>query len=119
MASPLHITLLFGSLTDTGLVGSSGGERADHLEALCEVDVVLTTYGVVAREYGVLARTASADPERDEGDDEGPAAEALRTSIFGVHFHRVVLDEAHMIKGRTTAVARGTRLCWAKRRRPA
>jgi len=87
------------------------------VQSLCSVDVVLTTYGVVSREYGRLPPGALKGADGGDSDDEAAMATDLLASqqaqlngtIFGVHFHRVVLDEAHMIKSRTTAVARGRR----------
>ena len=84
------------------------------MQALCDVDIVLTTYGIVSSEYSRIVRGADAGADAAETDDAGAedadAAARLRNAvgtIFGVRFHRVVLDEAHMIKSRTTNVARG------------
>lgn len=54
--------------------------NADYLS---QCDVVLTTYSTVASEF-----------------------KTSNTKLFGVNWHRVVLDEAHMIKDKTTQNAR-------------
>ena len=56
-----------------------------------DTDVVLTTYGTLSSEYSNY-----------ESGGHSP--------LFGVSFYRIVLDEAHMIKSRTTAVAKCTPL---------
>ena len=90
----------------------SGGDRAGSVQALCDVDVVLTTYGIVSSEYSRAVRDGGS-PNGDAAGDPGdgmavePVSRDLSGTIFGVRFHRVVLDEAHMIKSRTTNVARG------------
>lgn len=60
-----------------------GANRAKTASALDTYDVVITTYGTLTSESG----TAVSDKNK-------------RTGIFGVHWHRIILDEAHTIKNR-------------------
>ncbi len=67
-----------------------GTERERSVRAMTNARVVVTTYGVVTSEHA---------------KEDSP--------LFAVNFFRVVLDEAHLIKSRTTAVSRGecARVC--------
>ncbi|GBG80826.1 hypothetical protein CBR_g31382 [Chara braunii] len=56
-----------------------GSDRARECSALLDYDIVITTYGVLA-----------AEANRENFLEEG--------SLHSVHWYRVVLDEAHMIK---------------------
>jgi len=115
-ATEVHFAKERDSYIHTFVFGSaSGNDRAGTVQSLCNVDVVLTTYGVVSREYGRLPPGVFKGADGADSDDAAAMDMDLLASqqaqlngtIFGVHFHRVVLDEAHMIKSRTTAVARG------------
>lgn len=65
-----------------------GGDRTASAAALGSAyDVVLTTYGVLSSEHQAF-----------EGGGSGGA-------LFRVQWSRVVLDEAHVIKGRASSVA--------------
>ncbi|KAH7424297.1 hypothetical protein KP509_11G001600 [Ceratopteris richardii] len=72
--SELEIHTKPGSLTAYIHYGSA---RVRDCKALTEFDVVLTTYGVLSSEFA-----------SNEGDG----------ALHGIHWHRIVLDEAHMIK---------------------
>ena len=91
-----------------------GADRVNTAAALANYDVVVTSYGTLVSEASALglrpAKTANAD------DDELPyvVSEERRASgrggrhkkvLFGVHWERVVMDEAHAIKNRATEVA--------------
>ena len=67
-----------------------GNERQRSATALSSFDVVLTTYGVLGSEF------SSSD------------ADFSVAAPFAMRWRRVVLDEAHYIKGRTTQTARAT-----------
>ena len=58
-----------------------GPQRAKRAADLKKYDVVITTYQILVSEFG-------------SSDDE------LKTGCFGVHWYRVILDEAHTIKNR-------------------
>ncbi|KAJ1993784.1 hypothetical protein GGI25_000926 [Coemansia spiralis] len=96
-----------------------GSSRHKNPKRLCQYDIVLTTYNVLQSEYKretrQLTHDDSADPhitasrifgssaEEDTGDKfcsipENPYVSPLQA----VHWHRVVLDEAHTIKERRT-----------------
>lgn len=73
-----------------------GPQRTKRFEDLRKYDVVITTYQILVSEHG-----SSAD------DESGP-----QVGCFGIHWYRVVLDEAHTIKNRN---AKATQACYALR----
>ncbi|EXJ63834.1 hypothetical protein A1O7_00169 [Cladophialophora yegresii CBS 114405] len=58
-----------------------GPQRAKSCKELKKYDVVITTYQTLSSEHGGCSET-------------------LRVGCFGVHWYRVILDEAHSIKNR-------------------
>ncbi|KAF2449415.1 hypothetical protein P171DRAFT_427608 [Karstenula rhodostoma CBS 690.94] len=70
-----------------------GPNRTKSLEKLKTYDVVITTYQVLASEHSSCG--------------EGP--NGLKKGCFGVHWYRVMLDEAHTIKNRN---AKMTKACY-------
>lgn len=73
--------------------GSSRTKRANDLK---KYDVVITTYQILASEHA-----GSSD------DPDGP-----KIGCFGVHWYRIILDEAHTVKNR---LAKSTKACYALR----
>lgn len=73
-----------------------GPQRTKRFEDLRKYDVVVTTYQILVSERG-----NSADNE------SGP-----QVGCFGIHWYRVILDEAHTIKNRN---AKATQACYALR----
>ncbi|KAL8738601.1 MAG: hypothetical protein Q9181_000652 [Wetmoreana brouardii] len=73
-----------------------GPQRTKRYEDLRKYDVVLTTYQILVSEHG-------SSSERDDGPKVG---------CFGLHWYRVILDEAHTIKNRN---AKATQACYALR----
>lgn len=73
-----------------------GPSRTKSHNELKKYDVVVTTYQILASEHA-----ASSD------NDDGP-----KMGCFGVHWYRVILDEAHSIKNRN---AKSTQACCALR----
>ncbi len=77
-----------------------GNERALDLQALCchssasqgPPRVVITSYGSVLSEFGRLSPTAAS------------------SGLFSINFHRIILDEAHLIKNRLSKTAKA---CYA------
>lgn len=70
-----------------------GTNRAKTASALDTYDVVITTYGTLTSESG----TASSDKGKNSG-------------LFGLHWYRIILDEAHTIKNRN---AKATQAAYA------
>ena len=73
-----------------------GPQRTKRFEDLRKYDVVVTTYQILVSEH-------SSSSEREDGPQFG---------CFGVHWYRVILDEAHSIKNRN---AKATQACYALR----
>lgn len=73
-----------------------GPQRTKRYEDLRKYDVVITTYQILVSEHG-------SSSERDEGPKVG---------CFGLHWYRVILDEAHTIKNRN---AKATQACYTLR----
>ena len=73
-----------------------GPQRTKRFEDLRKYDVVITTYQILVSEHG----SSSA---RDDGPEVG---------CFGIHWYRIILDEAHTIKNRN---AKATQACYALR----
>ena len=61
-----------------------GPQRTKRFEDLKKYDVVITTYQILVSEHG-------SSSEREDGPQVG---------CFGLHWYRVILDEAHTIKNR-------------------
>ncbi|KII90902.1 hypothetical protein PLICRDRAFT_106737 [Plicaturopsis crispa FD-325 SS-3] len=68
-----------------------GSSRISDPAQLSAVDVVITSYNVVASEYGQLMK-----PHK-----------TAKSALFDVHWRRIVLDEAHSIKNKETQSAKG------------
>ncbi|KAM3453178.1 hypothetical protein MY3296_003941 [Beauveria thailandica] len=76
-----------------------GNEKTNNLQALCSSsnasmapDVVITSYGVILSEFSAIAAK--------NGD------KAFHNGIFSLNFFRIILDEAHHIKNRSSKTAR-------------
>jgi len=73
-----------------------GPQRTKRFEDLKKYDVVITTYQILVSEHG-------SSSEREDGPQAG---------CFGIHWYRIILDEAHTIKNRN---AKATQACYALR----
>ena len=73
-----------------------GPQRTKRYEDLKRYDIVITTYQILVSEHG-------SSSEREDGPQAG---------CFGIHWYRVILDEAHTIKNRN---AKATKACYALR----
>ena len=73
-----------------------GPQRTKRFDDLKKNDVVITTYQILVSEH-------SGSSEREDGPQAG---------CFGIHWYRVILDEAHTIKNRN---AKATQACYALR----
>ena len=67
-----------------------GPQRTKRFEDLRKYDVVITTYNILVSEYG------SSSVKED----------APQVGCFGIHWYRVILDEAHSIKNRNAKSAK-------------
>ncbi|KAI8958111.1 SNF2 family N-terminal domain-containing protein [Daldinia sp. FL1419] len=70
-----------------------GPQRTKRYEDLRRYDVVITTYQILVSEHNHTTDT-------------------LKTGCFGLHWYRVILDEAHTIKNRN---AKATKACYELR----
>ncbi|KAJ4393797.1 hypothetical protein N0V93_003012 [Gnomoniopsis smithogilvyi] len=68
-----------------------GSNRTKTFQDLAKYDVVITTYQILVSEHS-------------------HSSETLKAGCFGVHWYRVILDEAHSIKNRN---AKSTKACCA------
>ncbi|RDL37169.1 uncharacterized protein BP5553_04602 [Venustampulla echinocandica] len=73
-----------------------GAQRTKRFQDLKKYDVVITTYQILVSEFG------------GSSDDEN----GIQVGCFGLHWYRVILDEAHTIKNRN---AKATQACYALR----
>ncbi|MCJ1282401.1 hypothetical protein MMC26_001724 [Xylographa opegraphella] len=73
-----------------------GPQRTKRSEDLRKYDVVITTYQILVSEHGNSSATV----------------DAPQVGCFGLHWYRVILDEAHTIKNRN---AKATQACYALR----
>ncbi|POR32878.1 Putative ATP-dependent helicase [Tolypocladium paradoxum] len=73
-----------------------GPQRTKNFKDLALYDVVITTYQILVSEHG----------------NSSEAEDGLKAGCFGLHWWRVVLDEAHTIKNRN---AKSTKACYALR----
>lgn len=73
-----------------------GPQRTKRFQDLKKYDVVITTYQILVSEFG-----------SSSNDENG-----LKVGCFGLHWYRVILDEAHTIKNRN---AKATQACYALR----
>jgi SNF2 family DNA or RNA helicase len=73
-----------------------GPSRTKRAADLQKYDVVITTYQILASEH---ANSSDAD-------------DGIKFGCYGVHWYRVILDEAHSIKNRN---AKSTKACYALR----
>jgi len=73
-----------------------GPQRTKRFQDLKKYDVVITTYQILVSEFG-----------NSSNDDDG-----IKVGCFGLHWYRVILDEAHTIKNRN---AKATQACYALR----
>lgn len=73
-----------------------GPQRTKRFSDLKKYDVVITTYQILVSEFG------------NSSDDEN----GIKVGCFGLHWYRVILDEAHTIKNRN---AKATQACYALR----
>ena len=73
-----------------------GPQRTKRFEDLRKYDVVITTYQILVSEHG----------------NSSASVDAPQVGCFGIHWYRVILDEAHTIKNRN---AKATQACYALR----
>ncbi|KAI9806561.1 MAG: hypothetical protein M1833_003748 [Piccolia ochrophora] len=73
-----------------------GPQRTKRSQDLKKYDVVITTYNILVSEHG--------NSSKDEA--------GVKAGCFGIHWYRVILDEAHSIKNRN---AKATQACYALR----
>ncbi|RGP69871.1 hypothetical protein FSPOR_4392 [Fusarium sporotrichioides] len=71
-----------------------GPNRTKKFKELARYDVVITTYQILVSEHG----------------NSSDAENGLKAGCFGLHWWRVVLDEAHTVKNRN---AKATKACYA------
>ncbi|KIK68310.1 hypothetical protein GYMLUDRAFT_68180 [Collybiopsis luxurians FD-317 M1] len=108
------------------VVKHQGTARTTDPKVLQRAHVVITTYDTLKSEYNTFSPedpekgkgkskkpTANGDDSSSEGEDFGykrkapvKKAKAKKDALFHIQWFRVILDEAHNIKNRTTAAAK-------------
>ncbi|KAL7498338.1 hypothetical protein ACHAWT_009386 [Skeletonema menzelii] len=83
---------------------------ADRHEILSEVqngdiDILLVSYNTLASDHDAFV--ASQDASNGNKKKKAKRARTMATSIFDIHFHRIVLDEAHLIRNSKTRAFKG------------
>ena len=78
------------------LYHGSARHRGDYERRLCEADIVLTSSSIVGTEFGRWRRPRTA--ARNAG---------AREPLARVQWHRVIVDESHLLKGDATLQALG------------
>jgi SNF2 family DNA or RNA helicase len=73
-----------------------GPQRTKRFADLKKFDVVITTYQILVSEFG----------------NSSKEVDGIKVGCFGLHWYRVILDEAHTIKNRN---AKATQACYALR----
>ncbi|BFZ56628.1 DNA helicase rad5 [Savitreella phatthalungensis] len=73
-----------------------GTDKVKGLQQLKSFDVVITSYGIMAREYpSTKGRGRMTEDEKEEWEE---FCERKKGILFRVNWYRVILDEAHIIK---------------------
>ncbi|KAJ2549873.1 hypothetical protein EV175_004278, partial [Coemansia sp. RSA 1933] len=110
-----------------------GPSRHKNPKSLCRYDVVLTTYNVIQSEYRKETQQFACDSQAhpfvsagrvlDSSSEEDDPTRVYAvpdipyvSPLQAVHWHRVVLDEAHTIKERRTLASLGSCALSADRR---
>jgi len=72
-----------------------GSDRKEMLAGLGEIDVLICSYNTLSYDYG-----EDENKSKTSEEDFGPPApkKFKRNSIFQQKFHRIILDEAHVIR---------------------
>ncbi len=91
-----------------------GNQRTDlRAEIEAGVDVVVTSYGTLASEFKKSPLNTS---DKKKKDNKRPKTTKKDTGLFAVEWFRIVLDEAHSIKSRSTLNAKASYALRGERR---
>ncbi|KAJ1948603.1 hypothetical protein FBU59_001518, partial [Linderina macrospora] len=109
-----------------------GNKRVRNPKRLCQYAIVLTTYDVLRSEYStelkqMIAKSTGDEPRAARMFDESSSEETdskwyqipddpYVSPLQAVHWHRIVLDEAHAIKERRTVTSLAAHALTAERR---
>ncbi|WVO21837.1 uncharacterized protein IAS62_003157 [Cryptococcus decagattii] len=89
-----------------------GPKRATTVADLKQYDVVLTTYGTLTSESASDKPSKNKVKSVDGCKEEGDIPVKKVGPLMKVKWYRVILDEAHQIRNKST---RATKACWALR----
>lgn len=96
------------------------GQNRVDLEAAIDgddpMDVVITSYGILAAEHAKVNRSTSSPVYDSKCIGYGNICSPTQSFAFAVQWFRVVLDEAHNIKSRTSKTAKAVFMLKAARR---
>lgn len=99
------------NITASQIVAYYGDDRKCGLRKLCDVAVVLTTYGTLSAGYKAFEEADGGSSSSSSNRGGGG-----RCSLYAVHFFRCILDEAHTIKNRLSQTSRACCAVFADRR---
>ena len=102
---------------DTRLDGTGRSNLREELDT--GIDVVLTTYGTLASEYKNWAGEDGEKPKKAQAKSglySGAQAASRVCAERAVEFYRIILDEAHTIRSRTTLNAKAAFALRGRRR---
>ncbi|GBB95467.1 hypothetical protein RclHR1_02540021 [Rhizophagus clarus] len=101
-----------------------GGSRTSDPSDLIDYDVVITTYNVSGTEFSKQSKSqknqqsknASDDSQINVVNDSEPANSPTTSALQQIHWFRIILDEAHIIKDVTTVQSKAACSLKAERR---
>ncbi|KAJ3085528.1 hypothetical protein HK102_014080 [Quaeritorhiza haematococci] len=86
-----------------------GSDRVKNVSYLQKFDVVITTYHIMAGEWPAEKKGKKAKgAEENEDVDDDPIAERDKGPLYRIKWHRIILDEAHLIKNRSSKVSKAS-----------
>jgi len=90
-----------------------GGSRISDPSHLINYDIVITTYNVSGTEYSKQSKNQQS---KNTVNDSEPANLPTTSALQQIHWFRIILDEAHIIKDVTTVQSKAACSLKAERR---
>ncbi|EGF78401.1 hypothetical protein BATDEDRAFT_90880 [Batrachochytrium dendrobatidis JAM81] len=94
-----------------------GRQKSIYAHHIAKYDIVITTYTTLANSYFRSRSQKKPDNYEDDiGEDSQSTTSTATPPLHMIYWHRIVLDEAHIIKSSTTVQARAAFLLQAQKR---